>query len=158
MPEQGFTSGILQVMGGSSKIGERAVFSRDQVYVFGARMGRADLGYVMKTNDKVQLELAELDTVILRFGVEIRYRASLGWVGPPPRLDENCEDFPHHVGNVIMPFITKRGFSVEDFTRLVRGEMEPKPREDSAASSAIISPATVTVSASSSKRPSVVLP
>ena len=30
-PEQGFTSGILQVMGGSSKIGERAVFSRDQV-------------------------------------------------------------------------------------------------------------------------------
>ena len=78
-----------------------------QVYVFGARMGRADLGYVMKTNDKVQLELAELDTVILRFGVEIRYRASLVWVGPPPRLDENCEDFPHHVGNVIMPFITK---------------------------------------------------
>ena len=44
-----------------------------QVYVFGARMGRADLGYVMKTNDKVQLELAELDTVILRFGVEIRW-------------------------------------------------------------------------------------
>ena len=134
-----------------------------QVYVFGARMGRADLGYVMKTNDKVQLELAELDTVILRFGVEIRYRASLVWVGPPPRLDENCEDFPHHVGNVIMPFITKvdmdnernviiiisvqRGFSVEDFTRLVRGEMEPKPREDAAASSAIISPATVTATA-----------
>ena len=38
----------------------------------------------------------------------------------------------------------QRGFSVEDFTRLVRGEMEPKPREDAAASSAIISPATVT--------------
>ena len=91
----------------------------------------------------------------------LRYRASLVWVGPPPRLDENCEDFPHHVGNVIMPFITKvdmdnernviiiisvqRGFSVEDFTRLVRGEMEPKPREDAAASSAIISPTTVTL-------------
>ena len=28
---EGLTSGILQVMGGSSKIGERAVFSRDQV-------------------------------------------------------------------------------------------------------------------------------
>ena len=41
----------------------------------------------------------------------------------------------------------QRGFSVEDFTRLVRGEMEPKPREDAAASSAIISPATVTTAA-----------
>ena len=98
----------------------------------------------------------------------LRYRASLVWVGPPPRLDENCEDFPHHVGNVIMPFITKvdmdnernviiiisvqRGFSVEDFTRLVRGEMEPKPREDAAASSAIISPATVTATAAATVR------
>ena len=41
----------------------------------------------------------------------------------------------------------QRGFSVEDFTRLVRGEMEPKPREDAAASSAIISPTTVTTAA-----------
>ena len=41
----------------------------------------------------------------------------------------------------------QRGFSVEDFTRLVRGEMEPKPREDAAASSTIISPTTVTTAA-----------
>ena len=49
--------------------------------------------------------------------------------------------------NVIIIISVQRGFSVEDFTRLVRGEMEPKPREDAAASSAIISPATVTAAA-----------
>ena len=53
---QGYTGGILQVMGGGSKIGERAVFSRDNVFVFGARMARADLSYVMKVNNKVELE------------------------------------------------------------------------------------------------------
>ena len=30
-PNIGYSSGILQVMGGSSKIGERAFFSREQV-------------------------------------------------------------------------------------------------------------------------------
>ena len=52
--EQGHTSGILQVMGGSSKIGERAFFSREQVFVFGARMARADLAHVLRVGDKVQ--------------------------------------------------------------------------------------------------------
>ena len=53
---QGYTGSILQVMCGGSKIGERAVFSRDNVYVFWARMAQADLSYVMKVNDKVELE------------------------------------------------------------------------------------------------------
>ena len=60
---QGYTGSILQVMGGGSKIGERAVFSRDNVYVFWARMAQADLSYVMKVNDKVQLELEELSSM-----------------------------------------------------------------------------------------------
>ena len=60
---QGYTGSILQVMGGGSKIGERAVFSRDNVFVFWARMARADLSYVMKVNDKVQLELEELSSM-----------------------------------------------------------------------------------------------
>ena len=134
--ETGLASGILQVMGGSSKIGERAFFHREQVYVFGAHMARADLAYVLKVNDKVQLELTELPASVTKFGVEIRYRASLVWVGPPPKLDENCEDFPHYVGNVVMPFITKRGFSKEEFTRLVRGELPAKPREEGGAAGA----------------------
>ena len=53
-------------MGGSSKIGERAFFSREAVYVFGARMTNADLAYVLKINDKVQLELEELPAVVQR--------------------------------------------------------------------------------------------
>lgn len=158
----GYTSGILQVMGGSSKIGERALFSRDCVYVFGARMAKADLAYVLKVNDKVQLELEELDSVLLRFGVEIKYRASLVWVGPPPKLDENCDDFPNYVGNVIMPFITKRGFSVEDFTSLIKGEMAAKPKDES--TSYITAPSSSNIAQSSSaltttaRRTSLVLP
>ena len=155
---RGYTSGILQVMGGSSKIGERALFTRDQVYVFGARMSRADLAYVLKVNDKVQLELEELESVILRFGVEIKYKASLAWVGPPPKLDENCDDFPHYVGNVVMPFITKRGFTIEDFTSLIKGKMPPKAKEET--SNFILTPGNLNLSASAmmTKRPSLVLP
>ena len=104
-------------------------------------MAQADLGYVLKINDKVQLELSELGEVVNMFGVEIKYRASLVWVGPPPKLDENCADFPHYVGNVILPFITKRGFTEDDFTRLVRGEMSPKPRDEGLGSSGAINPA-----------------
>ena len=129
-PRLGYTSGILQVMGGSSKIGERAFFSRENVFVFGARMKNADLAYVMKVNDKVQLEMEELPKVVERFGVDIKYRAVLVWIGPPPKFEENCDDFPKYVGNVILPFITKRGFTEEDFGRLIRGEMSPKPREE----------------------------
>merc|ERR1719309_607033 len=99
-------------------------------------MANADLGYVLKINDKVQLELEELPTPVERFGVAIKYRASLVWVGPPPKLEENCLDFPRYVGNVILPFITKRGFTEEDFGRLVRGEMGPKAREESPLASA----------------------
>ena len=71
--EAGHASGILQVMGGSSKIGERAFFSREQVFVFGARMARADLAHVLRVGDKVQLELEALEEPVARFGVEIRY-------------------------------------------------------------------------------------
>merc|ERR1719244_100465 len=77
--ESGLTSGLLQVMGGSSKIGERAFFTRDVVYVFGARMARADLAYVLKVNEKVQLELEELPKPINQFGVDIKFKASLVW-------------------------------------------------------------------------------
>ena len=147
-PEEGVTSGILQVMGGSSKIGERAFFRRENVYVFGARMARADLAYVLKVNDKVQLELEELESDIFMFGVEIKYRASVVWVGPPPKLDEDCDDFPHYVGNVVLPFLNKRLFTVEDFTKLIKGEMPPKAKEDNPS----FSPQPM------SKRPSLVLP
>lgn len=131
VPGKGLISGILQVMGGSSKIGERAFFNRSEVYVFGASMSKADLAYVLKVNDKVQLELESLPTPKTEFGVEIKYKASLVWVGPTPKMDENVHDFPYHVGNVILPFITKRGFTEEDFRRLIKGNMAPKPKEDS---------------------------
>ena len=64
---------------------------------------------------------------MVKYGVEIKYRASQVWVGPPPKLDENCDDFPHYVGAVIKPFLTKRGLDEEQFTKLVRGQLRPKP-------------------------------
>jgi len=124
--DKGYCSGVLQVMGGPNKIGERAIFFRDSVYVFGARMKNADLLYVLKENDKVQLELQELDIPIEKYGVEIKYQASQVWVGPPPKLDENCDDFPHYVGPVVIPFLTKRGMDNDMFTRLIKGQLGPK--------------------------------
>ena len=85
----------------------------------------------------MQLELEQLPHTVESFGVDIKYTAGLVWVGPPPKLDENCDgeqfsspssfgafslhstDFPRLVGNVILPFITKRGFTEDDFGRLV---------------------------------------
>ena len=49
--------GILQICLGPSKIGEKVVFTRDVVYINGLNMRRADLGYVLRHNDKVQVRL-----------------------------------------------------------------------------------------------------
>ena len=49
LPGKGFEGGILQVMGGSSKIGERAIFNREHVYVFCCQHGQSRLGLCAKS-------------------------------------------------------------------------------------------------------------
>lgn len=95
-------------------------------------MAKADISYVLSENDKVQLEVESLmspgvaEEYRLQYGCDIRLRATLVWVGPLPKLDQNCDDFPVHVGSVIFPYLSKRSWDEEFFTRLIKGELPPK--------------------------------
>ena len=122
----GYTEGVAQIIGGPNRIGERVHFSREETYVFGATMKRADLAYVLKVGDKIQVDITELPAPITKFGAEVKFVASLIWVGPAPKMDENLEDFPYYVGGVISPFILKRGLTEESFKQLIKGQLPPK--------------------------------
>ena len=122
----GYTEGVAQIIGGPNRIGERVHFSREETYVFGATMRKADLAYVLKVGDKIQIDITELPTPITKFGADIKFVATLVWVGPAPRLDENMDNFPHYVGGPISPFILKRGLTEESFTLLIKGQLPPK--------------------------------
>lgn len=130
-PVRGSVSGVLHVIRGPNSVGERAIFKREHTYVFGARMAKADLSYVIKEKDKIQLEMERLDEEDAveaknKYGCEIKYCATLAWVGPPPKLERNCDTFPHYIGNSIYPFLSKRGMDEEFFTRLITGDLPPK--------------------------------
>lgn len=125
--EAGCTGGIIQVTGGSGRIGERAVFGRENTYVFGVRMNRADLAHILRLGDKVQMELQNLPQPVVRCGVEIRHRASLVYIGPSPKLDDPApEDPSHQLSSTVTPFLTKRGLTEQEFLSLVRGQLPPK--------------------------------
>ncbi|TRY78326.1 hypothetical protein TCAL_15357 [Tigriopus californicus] len=130
-PVRGSVSGVLHVIRGPNSVGERAIFKREHTYVFGARMAKADLSYVIKEKDKIQLEMERLDEedaveAKKKYGCEIKYCATLAWVGPTPKLERNCDTFPHYIGNSIYPFLNKRGMDEEFFTRLITGDLPPK--------------------------------
>ena len=127
------------------------IFSLFQLYIFGSRMSKVDLVFMLKENDKVQLEMEPLDDETkadceAKYGCQVGFKATLIWVGPLPKLDmvreedlsvlikrtkkmilfQNCDDFPHHFKSVVKPFLEKRGMDCEFFTRLIKGEIPPK--------------------------------
>ncbi len=125
--ETGCTGGILQVTAGSSRIGERAVFGRENTHVFGVRLNRADLSYILRVGDKVQIELQSLPQPLVRCAVEIRYRASLVYIGPSPKLEDLApEDPSHQLSSSVTPFLVKRGLTEQEFLSLVRGQLPPR--------------------------------
>jgi len=130
--DSGYTDGVVQIIGGPNKIGEKVVFSRVCTFIHGTCMKNADLAYVLKINDKVQLELNELTTsseqyhsVVNKYQSEIRYSASTVWVGNFPRGDENYDDAVF-TSTVVTPFVQKRGLTLDMFLALARGELPPK--------------------------------
>ena len=63
-PKQGFCSGVLQIYAGPNNVGERVIFHREQLYVFSTRMAKADLAYIFKTNDRVQVNFTLLTMLL----------------------------------------------------------------------------------------------
>ena len=65
---EGCVGGILQICLGPSKIGQKVVFTREVVHVNGLNMRKADLGHVLRPNDKVQVQgLLYLKIHLLKF-------------------------------------------------------------------------------------------
>ena len=123
----GAVGGVLNIISGPTRIGERVTFNRANVYVFSARMARADLSYVMKETDKVTVEFEEATDEELgesrrKYGCDIKLKASCVWIGVSPKFDHNLDDFPDHIGPVIFPFLAKRNLDQESFTRIIKGE------------------------------------
>ena len=152
--EAGCTGGILQVTGGSGHMGDRVVFSRENAYVFCVRLNRADLSHILKIGDKVMIELQSLPEPMVRCAVEIKYRASLVYIGPPPKLEENpTEDPAALITSNLTHFLTKRGITEREFLSLVRGQLPPrapplgstaaKARSGPESASVVLPPATI---------------
>ena len=144
---QGVTGGVVQIIGGPNKIGEMVVFDRGSTYVYGSSMRLADLSYVIKLNDKVQLEIAELEPSSLefltnceKFKAEIKYTAPMVWIGNFPRGED--EDILA-ASVVITPFVQKRGLTLDAFMSLVKGHLPPKCTKGSPAPEAPALPPNV---------------
>jgi len=135
----GCTGGVVQIVGGPNKIGEMVVFCRNSTYIYGSSMKLADLSYVIKLNDKIQLEIAELlpssdeyRSTMHKYQTEIKYTASLVWVGNFPKGDEVLDDL-FYAGSIVTPFIQKRGLTLDSFLSLVKGQLPPKCSKSSPA-------------------------
>ena len=55
-------------------------------------MSKVDLVFMLKENDKVQLEMEPSDEDVRaacqeKYGCQVNFKANLVWVGPLPRLD-----------------------------------------------------------------------
>lgn len=67
-------------------------------------------------------------TLQQKYGCEIKFRATMVWIGVAPKLDLDCDQYPCKQVTpwMISPFLHKRGLDEEIFARLVKGEMPPK--------------------------------
>ena len=105
-------------------------------------MARADLFLLLKEGDKVFLVVRKIsDSTVLyhklaaTFGEPVLYHATCLWVGPvPPRTQDSPESFTlsGHLASHIVPYLQKRKLDLPSFKRLIRGELPPKPYEQSA--------------------------
>ena len=106
-------------------------------------MARGDLFHVLKEGDKVFLvvrkitEESVISELTARFGEPILYRATCLWVGPvPPRTQDSPESFSVSavsgtLAQHIVPYLQKRKLDLSSFQRLIRGELPPRPYEQS---------------------------
>lgn len=84
-PNQGIISGVILIKAGPSHIDEKVMFHRDQTFIFGTRMAKADLQYLLVENDKVALEIEPIVKLMSAVHPEIKLRASHVWIGQVPK-------------------------------------------------------------------------
>lgn len=118
--------------------GERAVFGRENFYLFGTCLAKMDLSYVLTLIDKVKLVSAPIeDPLFLKEckekygGVEVYRQATIVWVGETPKfIKQHNEEDKFKVDkqlNGLWQYLNKRNIDMDTFADLmVQGRMPPK--------------------------------
>jgi len=107
--------------------GIKVTFHRTNFWVFGRKMAKADLTYLVQPNQRVTLECSKITSqerdYYTNLPANIEYRATIVWVGPTrPRNDR---DDPNRNDVSIFDWLSKRGLNIQQFNRLVEGNMPP---------------------------------
>ena len=133
-PDHGAVGGLIYNLDS----GERAVFVREDFYLFGTCLAKMDLSYVLTLIDKVKLVTEPIeDPDILNEckekygGVELYRKAKIVWVGETPKYRKNdgSEDMFKVDKNLngLWQYLTKRNIDMNTFAEgLVQGKMPPK--------------------------------
>jgi len=131
-PDHGEIGGLIYNLDS----GERAVFVRDDFYLFGTCLAKMDLSYALSLIDKVKLVSEPIDDAKFlneckeKFGgVEVYRRAKIVWVGETPKYRKEDEDKFKVDKNLngLWQYLTKRNIDMETFADLlVKGKMPPK--------------------------------
>eukprot|EP00090_Calanus_glacialis_P000637 TRINITY_DN10415_c0_g1_i1.p1 TRINITY_DN10415_c0_g1~~TRINITY_DN10415_c0_g1_i1.p1 ORF type:complete len:938 (+),score=322.63 TRINITY_DN10415_c0_g1_i1:89-2902(+) len=105
----------------------KVTFHRACFWVYGRKMAKADLSYVVQPNQRVMVECKKITAddrkLHSSLPLDIDYRATVIWIGPSrPRNDR--ED-PNRNDTGIFQWLGKRGLNIAQFTKLVEGRLPP---------------------------------
>jgi len=105
----------------------KVTFHRACFWVYGRKMAKADLSYVVQPNQRVMVECKKITAddrkLHSSLPLDIDYRATVIWIGPSrPRNDR--ED-PNRNDTGIFQWLAKRGLNINQFTKLVEGRLPP---------------------------------
>ena len=140
-PELGANGGLIY----NVDTGERAVFSRSQVFLFGTCLAKMDLSYVLSSSDKVKLVTEPINDSqkLMEYkekygGLEVYRRAKLVWVGETPKYYQSPDDQSKFVVdkklNGLCQYLNKRNVSIDTFAdELVTGVIGKMPGEGAGA-------------------------
>jgi len=105
----------------------KVTFHRACFWVYGRKMAKADLSYIVQPNQRVMVECKKITAddrkLHSSLPLDIDYRATVIWIGPSrPRNDR--ED-PNRNDTGIFQWLAKRGLNINQFTKLVEGKLPP---------------------------------
>ena len=103
----------------------KVTFHRASFWIYGRKMAKADLSYVVQPNQRVMVECKKITDEDRRLHTslpaDIDYRATIIWIGPSrPRNDR---DDPNRSDPGIFSWLSKRGMNIGQFTKLVEGRV-----------------------------------
>jgi len=112
--------------------GVRVTFHRSCFWVYGRKMAKADLSYVVQPNQRVSVECRKITEEDRRahsaLPQDIEYRATIIYIGPSRPRNDRAD--PNRNDTGIFQWLAKRGLNIGQFTRLVEGKVPPhRPQE-----------------------------